>query len=45
VLCRITPAGLELLGTLDGLVEASDRGADLSDKETATLTALLACVI
>jgi len=47
VLCRITPAGLELLGAQVSLVEASDRGAiaDLSDEETATLTALLACVI
>ena len=47
MLCRITPAGLELLGALDGLVEASDPGAiaDLSDEETATMTALLACFI
>ena len=47
VLCRITPAGLELLGQLDGPVEASDRGAvaPLSAEEQAKLVELLQRII
>ena len=47
VLCRITPAGLELLGQLDEPVEASDRGAvaALSAEEQAKLVELLQRII
>jgi DNA-binding MarR family transcriptional regulator len=47
VLCRITPAGLALLGELDGPVEASDRGAveALSAEEQAKLVELLQRII
>lgn len=41
--CRITEAGLALLGALDPLVAAADLGAigDLDDREAVELTALL----
>jgi DNA-binding MarR family transcriptional regulator len=47
VLCRITPAGLELLAELDGPVETSDRGAvaTLSAEEQAKLIELLQRII
>src|SRR5688572_3928574 len=47
VLCRITPAGLELLDGLDGPVEASDRSAvaALSGNDQAKLVELLRRII